>query len=179
MTRGRFAISGSSFAPDEVRAVPGTSAMCHSACNFDPLSGGRRANIDRLGRENRRGPIGRKVLFGNVLHSESRMSTRADDYRQRALAADRRAAQTSDPHIRGAYERITGDWLALATRSSQPCLQTQPNEDSCALRHGFFVVLGRRVLVLAGLFVWRFLRTGGPEMLRMMNRPAETSPASR
>ena len=31
------------------------------------------------------------------------MSTRADDYRQRARAADRRAAQTSDPHIRGAY----------------------------------------------------------------------------
>jgi uncharacterized membrane protein YraQ (UPF0718 family) len=27
-------------------------------------------------------------------------------------------------------------------------------------------------LVLAGLLVWRFLRTGGPEMLRMMNRPA-------
>jgi hypothetical protein len=42
------------------------------------------------------------------------MSTRADDYRQRARAADRRAAQTSDPHIRGAYEQITRDWLALA-----------------------------------------------------------------
>jgi uncharacterized membrane protein YraQ (UPF0718 family) len=27
-------------------------------------------------------------------------------------------------------------------------------------------------LVLAGLFVWRFLKTGGPAMLRMMNRPA-------
>jgi hypothetical protein len=27
-------------------------------------------------------------------------------------------------------------------------------------------------LALAGLLVWRFLRTGGPEMLRMMNRPA-------
>jgi uncharacterized protein len=24
---------------------------------------------------------------------------------------------------------------------------------------------------LAGLLVWRFLRTGGPAMLRMMNRP--------
>jgi uncharacterized membrane protein YraQ (UPF0718 family) len=33
-------------------------------------------------------------------------------------------------------------------------------------------------LVLAGLLVWRFLKTGGPEMLRMMNRPA-TGPASR
>jgi uncharacterized membrane protein YraQ (UPF0718 family) len=29
-------------------------------------------------------------------------------------------------------------------------------------------------LVLAAMLVWRFLKTGGPEMLRMMNRPAET-----
>jgi uncharacterized protein len=28
-------------------------------------------------------------------------------------------------------------------------------------------------LALAALLVWRFLRTGGLEMLRMMNRPAE------
>jgi uncharacterized protein len=28
-------------------------------------------------------------------------------------------------------------------------------------------------LVLAGLFVWRFLKTGGPAILRMMNRPAD------
>jgi hypothetical protein len=27
-------------------------------------------------------------------------------------------------------------------------------------------------LALAGLLVWRFLKTGGPAMLRMMNRPA-------
>ena len=32
-------------------------------------------------------------------------------------------------------------------------------------------------LVLAGLLVWRFLRTGGPEMLRMMNRPASNEHA--
>ena len=32
-------------------------------------------------------------------------------------------------------------------------------------------------LVLAGLLVWRFLKTGGPDMLRMMNRPAETRDA--
>jgi hypothetical protein len=32
-------------------------------------------------------------------------------------------------------------------------------------------------LVLAALLVWRFLKTGGPEMLRMMNRPAETGHA--
>jgi uncharacterized membrane protein YraQ (UPF0718 family) len=29
-------------------------------------------------------------------------------------------------------------------------------------------------VILAGLLVWRFLRTGGPAMLRMMNRPAAT-----
>jgi uncharacterized protein len=29
-------------------------------------------------------------------------------------------------------------------------------------------------LVLAALLVWRFLRTGGPEMLRMMNAPAQS-----
>jgi uncharacterized protein len=29
-------------------------------------------------------------------------------------------------------------------------------------------------LILAGLLVWRFLKTGGPRMLRMMNRPAAT-----
>ena len=27
-------------------------------------------------------------------------------------------------------------------------------------------------LGLAGLLVWRFLKTGGPKMLRMMNQPA-------
>jgi uncharacterized membrane protein YraQ (UPF0718 family) len=32
-------------------------------------------------------------------------------------------------------------------------------------------------LALAGLLVWRFLRTGGLGMLRMMNRPAETGHA--
>ncbi|HTO78158.1 MAG TPA: permease [Methylocystis sp.] len=32
-------------------------------------------------------------------------------------------------------------------------------------------------LALATLLVWRFLRTGGPDMLRKMNGPAETGPA--
>ena len=32
-------------------------------------------------------------------------------------------------------------------------------------------------LVLAALLVWRFLRTGGPEMLRMMNRSADSAHA--
>jgi uncharacterized membrane protein YraQ (UPF0718 family) len=34
-------------------------------------------------------------------------------------------------------------------------------------------------LVLAGLLVWRFLTTGGPGMLRMMNRPAGAGHAHR
>jgi uncharacterized membrane protein YraQ (UPF0718 family) len=32
-------------------------------------------------------------------------------------------------------------------------------------------------LILAGLLVWRFLKTGGPAMLRMMNRPTATGHA--
>jgi hypothetical protein len=32
-------------------------------------------------------------------------------------------------------------------------------------------------LALAALLVWRFLRTGGAQMLRMMNRPAEAGHA--
>ena len=32
-------------------------------------------------------------------------------------------------------------------------------------------------LVLAGLLVWRFFTTDGPDMLRMMNRPAATGHA--
>ena len=32
-------------------------------------------------------------------------------------------------------------------------------------------------LILAGLLVWRFLRTGGPAMLRMMNMPAAMGPS--
>jgi hypothetical protein len=37
--------------------------------------------------------------------------------------------------------------------------------------------LNMAFLVLFGLLVWRFLKTGGPEMLRMMNRPAEAGHA--
>jgi uncharacterized membrane protein YraQ (UPF0718 family) len=32
-------------------------------------------------------------------------------------------------------------------------------------------------LILAGLLVWRFLKTGGPAMLRMMNKSQETAHA--
>jgi uncharacterized protein len=34
-------------------------------------------------------------------------------------------------------------------------------------------------LGLAGLLLWRFARTGGPEMLRMMNSPANSNPGPR
>jgi hypothetical protein len=54
------------------------------------------------------------ILVAIQREGNSRRSTRADDYRQKARAADRRAAQTGDPHISGAYEQITRDWLALA-----------------------------------------------------------------
>ena len=36
----------------------------------------------------------------------------------------------------------------------------------------YTIWLNLAFLVLAGLLVWRFLKTGGPAMLRMMNRPA-------
>jgi uncharacterized membrane protein YraQ (UPF0718 family) len=41
-----------------------------------------------------------------------------------------------------------------------------------ALTWNYTTWLNIAFLVLAGLLVWRFLRTGGPAMLRMMNRPA-------
>ena len=31
-------------------------------------------------------------------------------------------------------------------------------------------------LILAALLVWRFMKTGGPQMLRMMNAPAQPNP---
>jgi uncharacterized membrane protein YraQ (UPF0718 family) len=38
---------------------------------------------------------------------------------------------------------------------------------------GYTTWLNLFFLVLAGLLVWRFLKTGGPAMLRMMNRPSD------
>src|SRR3979490_3123021 len=46
-----------------------------------------------------------------------------------------------------------------------------------ALTWNYTTWLNIAFLVLAGLLVWRFLRTGGPAMLRMMNRPAATGHA--
>jgi hypothetical protein len=41
-----------------------------------------------------------------------------------------------------------------------------------SLTWNYTSVLNIVFLALAGLLVWRFLKTGGPAMLRMMNRPA-------
>jgi uncharacterized protein len=41
----------------------------------------------------------------------------------------------------------------------------------------YTTLLNLAFLALAGLLVWRFLKTGGPAMLRMMNRPANHGPA--
>jgi len=42
-----------------------------------------------------------------------------------------------------------------------------------AMTWNYTTWLNLAFLVLAGLLVWRFLKTGGPAMLRMMNRPAD------
>jgi uncharacterized protein len=48
-------------------------------------------------------------------------------------------------------------------------------EDS--ITWNYTTLLNLAFLVLAGLLVWRFLKTGGAAMLRMMNRPANHGPA--
>jgi len=42
------------------------------------------------------------------------MSLRADEYRQRAASAGRRAAQLRDLGLKKAYEQMARDWLTLA-----------------------------------------------------------------
>jgi hypothetical protein len=103
-------------------------------------------------------------LLGKRPHSESRMSTRADDYRQSAPAADRRAAQTSDPRIRGAYEQITRDWLALAEQ-----VELDRQLSTLGRRPGGTVLIGRhRLDALRGCFqTWRVSR---PDQCAGMHR---------
>src|SRR5216683_4412715 len=48
-----------------------------------------------------------------------------------------------------------------------------------AITWNYTTWLNLAFLVLAGLLVWRFLKTGGPAMLRMMNRPADHGHAHR
>jgi hypothetical protein len=42
------------------------------------------------------------------------MSSRSDEYRQRAAEAKNRAAQTSSPSIKSAFEEVARGWLLLA-----------------------------------------------------------------
>jgi hypothetical protein len=42
------------------------------------------------------------------------MSSRSDEYRQRAAEAKNRAAQTSSPYIKSAFEDVARGWLQLA-----------------------------------------------------------------
>jgi hypothetical protein len=42
------------------------------------------------------------------------MSSRSDEYRQKAAEAKNRAAQTSSPSIKTAFEEVTRGWLLLA-----------------------------------------------------------------
>jgi hypothetical protein len=41
-----------------------------------------------------------------------------------------------------------------------------------AVRWNYTTVLNILFLLLSALLVWRFLRTGGPEMLKMMSAPS-------
>jgi hypothetical protein len=42
------------------------------------------------------------------------MSSRSDQYRWRAAEAKNRAAQTSSPSLKSAFEEVARDWLLLA-----------------------------------------------------------------
>ena len=71
--------------------------------------------------------------------------------------------------------------MAQMTRPQKTIIQIPPN----SIRHphpapvyhinhfNYTSVLDMVFLVLAAALVWRFLRTGGPAMLRMMNQPME------
>ncbi len=50
--------------------------------------------------------------------------------------------------------------------------QRQAQVTQAAISWNYTTWLNIAFLLLAALLVWRFLRTGGPDMLRMMNRPA-------
>jgi hypothetical protein len=45
------------------------------------------------------------------------MSSRSDAYRQRAAEAKNRAAQTSSPSIKSAFEDVARGWLVLAEQT--------------------------------------------------------------
>jgi hypothetical protein len=47
------------------------------------------------------------------------MSSRSDDYRQRAADAKNRAAQAKDDSIKHRLERLADDWIALAEQAER------------------------------------------------------------
>jgi hypothetical protein len=47
------------------------------------------------------------------------MSSRSDEYRQRAADAKNRAAQAKDKSIKGRLEQLAADWIALAEQAER------------------------------------------------------------
>jgi hypothetical protein len=47
------------------------------------------------------------------------MSSRSDEYRQRASDARNRAAQAKDESMKGRLERLADDWIALAEQAER------------------------------------------------------------
>jgi len=50
-------------------------------------------------------------------------------------------------------------------------VSTNSGEPQASITWNYTTWLNIAFLGLAALLVWRFLKTGGPEMLRMMNKP--------
>jgi len=61
--------------------------------------------------------------FGEIFGTESSfqcspcMSQRSDEYRQKAVEAKNRSAQTSSPSIKSAFEEVARGWLLLAEQT--------------------------------------------------------------
>ena len=72
-------------------------------------------------------------------------------------------------HYRFANNVITG---ANRTEESPNAMSALCSKIECILRSEEVKVV-EMAMSLVPAFVWRFLRTAGPEMLRVMNRPAE------
>jgi hypothetical protein len=62
-------------------------------------------------------------------------------------------------------------WLGLVAQ------QRQARAVEASISWNYTTWLNIVFLILAALLVWRFFRTGGPEMLRMMNNPARSNHA--
>jgi hypothetical protein len=57
------------------------------------------------------------------------MSSRSDEYRQRAAEAKNRAAQTRDPSIKNAFEEVARGWLLLAEQMEWIDRHRSPERD--------------------------------------------------